>query len=37
MYVDKYAKGTAAITSVQAYPFQEKDFKAYLSKIKMRM
>jgi len=34
MYIDKYAKGAATITSVQAYPFQEKDFKAYLSKIK---
>jgi branched-chain amino acid transport system substrate-binding protein len=34
MYIDKYAKGAATITSVQAYPMQEKDFKAYLSKIK---
>ena len=34
MYVEKYAKGAATIISVQAYPFQEKDFKAYLSKIK---
>ncbi len=34
MYIDKYAKGAATVTSVQAYPFQEKDFKAYLSKIK---
>jgi branched-chain amino acid transport system substrate-binding protein len=34
MYIEKYAKGAATITSVQAYPMQEKDFKAYLSKIK---
>ena len=34
MYIEKYAKGVATITSVQAYPMQEKDFKAYLSKIK---
>jgi branched-chain amino acid transport system substrate-binding protein len=34
MYIDKYTKGAATITSVQAYPMQEKDFKAYLSKIK---
>jgi branched-chain amino acid transport system substrate-binding protein len=34
MYIAKYAKGAATITSVQAYPMQEKDFKAYLSKIK---
>jgi branched-chain amino acid transport system substrate-binding protein len=34
MYIDKYAKGAVTITSVQAYPMQEKDFKAYLSKIK---
>jgi branched-chain amino acid transport system substrate-binding protein len=33
-YIDKYAKGTATIVSQQAYPMQEKDFKAYLSKIK---
>lgn len=33
-YIDKKAKGAAAIISQQAYPFQEKDFRAYLSKIK---
>ena len=33
-YMDKYAKGIATIISEQAYPFQEKDFKAYLTKIK---
>ncbi len=33
-YMDKYAKGIATIVSEQAYPFQEKDFKAYLTKIK---
>lgn len=33
-YMDKYAKGVATIVSQQAYPFQEKDFKAYLTKIK---
>ena len=32
-YIDKYAKGTA-IVSQQVYPMAEKDFKAYLSKIK---
>jgi branched-chain amino acid transport system substrate-binding protein len=34
MYIDKYAKDAVTISSVQAYPMQEKDFKAYLSKIK---
>jgi branched-chain amino acid transport system substrate-binding protein len=33
-YMDKYAKGSASIISRQVYPMQEKDFKAYLSKIK---
>jgi branched-chain amino acid transport system substrate-binding protein len=33
-YIDKYAKGLAAIVSTQAYPMSEKDFKAYLTKIK---
>lgn len=33
-YMEKYAKGVATIVSQQAYPMQEKDFKAYLSKIK---
>jgi branched-chain amino acid transport system substrate-binding protein len=33
-YVDKYAKGAASIVSQQVYPMAEKDFKAYLSKIK---
>ncbi|HOJ43222.1 MAG TPA: ABC transporter substrate-binding protein [Syntrophorhabdaceae bacterium] len=33
-YMEKYAKGIATIVSEQAYPFQEKDFKAYLTKIK---
>ncbi|HPU28944.1 MAG TPA: ABC transporter substrate-binding protein [Syntrophorhabdaceae bacterium] len=33
-YMNKYAKGIATIVSEQAYPFQEKDFKAYLTKIK---
>ncbi|MCX8021837.1 MAG: ABC transporter substrate-binding protein [Syntrophorhabdaceae bacterium] len=33
-YMDKYAKGVATIVSQQAYPMQEKDFRAYLSKIK---
>jgi branched-chain amino acid transport system substrate-binding protein len=33
-YMDKYAKGTASIVSQQTYPMAEKDFKAYLSKIK---
>jgi branched-chain amino acid transport system substrate-binding protein len=33
-YIDKYAKGTASIVSQQVYPMAEKDFKAYLSKIK---
>ncbi len=33
-YIDKKAKGAATIISQQAYPFQEKDFRAYLSKIK---
>lgn len=33
-YMDKYAKGQAAIVSQQVYPMAEKDFKAYLSKIK---
>ena len=33
-YIDKYAKGTASIVSQQVYPMSEKDFKAYLSKIK---
>jgi branched-chain amino acid transport system substrate-binding protein len=33
-YVEKYAKGSATIVSSQVYPMPEKDFKAYLSKIK---
>lgn len=33
-YMDKYAKGKASIVSLQTYPMSEKDFKAYLSKIK---
>lgn len=33
-YIDKYAKGQAAVVSQQVYPMAEKDFKAYLSKIK---
>jgi branched-chain amino acid transport system substrate-binding protein len=33
-YIDKKAKGQAAIVSQQFYPMPEKDFKAYLSKIK---
>jgi branched-chain amino acid transport system substrate-binding protein len=33
-YIEKKAKGAATIVSTQAYPMQEKDFKAYLSKIK---
>ena len=32
-YIDKYAKGVQ-IVSAQTYPFPEKDFKPYLSKIK---
>ncbi len=32
-YIDKYAKG-AKIAYAQTYPFKEKDFKPYLSKIK---
>ncbi len=35
-YIDKYAKGKASIVSEQVYPFSEKDFKAYLSKIKQQ-
>jgi len=33
-YIDKYGKGAASIVSEQVYPMSEKDFKAYLSKIK---
>lgn len=33
-YMEKYAKGKASIVSLQTYPMPEKDFKAYLSKIK---
>jgi branched-chain amino acid transport system substrate-binding protein len=33
-YIDTKAKGAATIISQQAYPFPEKDFRAYLSKIK---
>jgi branched-chain amino acid transport system substrate-binding protein len=33
-YIEKKAGGAAAIISTQAYPMAEKDFKAYLSKIK---
>jgi branched-chain amino acid transport system substrate-binding protein len=33
-YIDKYAKGAAVIVSQQVYPMAEKDFKAYLSRIK---
>ncbi len=33
-YMDKYAKGAATVVSQQVYPMAEKDFKAYLSKIK---
>jgi branched-chain amino acid transport system substrate-binding protein len=32
-YIEKYAKGTK-IVYAQTYPFKEKDFKPYLSKIK---
>ena len=33
-YIEKKAGGAATIVSTQAYPMAEKDFKAYLSKIK---
>ena len=33
-YMDKYAKGAATIVSQQVYPMAEKDYKAYLTKIK---
>jgi branched-chain amino acid transport system substrate-binding protein len=33
-YIDKKAGGAASIVSQQAYPMSEKDFRAYLSKIK---
>ncbi len=33
-YIDKKAGGAARIVSQQAYPMAEKDFRAYLSKIK---
>ena len=33
-YMDKYAKGGAKIVSQQVYPMAEKDYKAYLTKIK---
>jgi branched-chain amino acid transport system substrate-binding protein len=33
-YIDKYGKGAVSIVSQQVYSMQEKDFKAYLSRIK---